>query len=302
MVALVLAVLPLALLLPGWSRGFAAGVWLSSGAWLIVFTVVLATGTAPRMMGDQGEKFTASELRRLRRRGWRVINRVALKRGWDIDHVAIGRGGVLVIETKWSADPWTLDADADDRVRRAVERTASHARNIHRMVPNHVASVAIVPVVVLWGGNNSDDLPLRVIDGVTVLRGTDLRLWLAARAENDALTTDQQDHVWDVLERTVRGRDAFDLDKDGAPQRTPGEWAFLVGAVVLTACVGVLASAAAWNVTKSFPWFFTIESAFFLVGVATLRHRSLAVVGNAWIASVLVVSTLVATAAVASVL
>lgn len=177
-VVFVLATLPLALLLPTWGRGPAAGAWLATGFWFLAFEVVLASGTAPRMMGDRGEQFTATELRRLRRHGWRVINHVALRPTWDIDHVAIGPGGVLVIETKWSGDAWTLDADLDSRVDRAVERIAANATDIRLMFPEHVAPTAVIPLLVLWGGYKADDGGVRVLDGVTVLRGVELRNWL----------------------------------------------------------------------------------------------------------------------------
>src|SRR4051812_23442764 len=69
LVAFILVVLPAVLLLPQSARGFAAGVWLTSGVWLLASTIVLASGTAPQIMGERGEQYTASELRRLKRRG-----------------------------------------------------------------------------------------------------------------------------------------------------------------------------------------------------------------------------------------
>jgi Nuclease-related domain len=302
LMAFVIGMLPLVLLLPDWSRGFAAGIWLATGFWLLAFEVVLASGTAPRMMGDRGEQFTASELRRMQRRGWRVINHVSLKRHTDIDHVAVGIGGVLVIETKWSGDPWTLDAGVDERVRRAVDRIAPQATAIRRMFPNHVAPSAIVPVLVLWGGYNADDVGRRVIDGVTVLRGAELCEWLAAREPEVTLTISQQDHVWRTLERLVRGRDAFDLNADGRPPRTPGEWALVVGSVMFSACVGILASATAWTAWQSFPSFFAAEAVLIAIGWVALRRRGLAPAAVAWLASVLAVGALVAVAAVSIVL
>jgi hypothetical protein len=301
-VAFVVVSLPLALLLPAWSRGLVAGVWLASGLWLAAFTIVLASGTAPRMMGDRGEQFTAGELRRMRRRGWRVINHVSLKRHLDIDHIAIGTGGVLVIETKWSGDPWTLDARADERVRRAVDRIASHATDIRGMFPNHISPAAILPMVVLWGGYNDDDVDRRVIDGVTVLRGAEVRDWLAARDLEITLTSAQQDHVWLALERTIRGRDAFDLERDGPHPRTPGEWARLVFGVMFAAWLGLLASASAWTVWESFPVFFAAEAIFIAIGWTALRRRGLAPAAFAWLVSVLAVGALVAVAAVSSAL
>src|SRR4051794_20097195 len=85
LVAMVLT--PLTLLMPSWSRMFLAGALVSSGIWIAVVVVLLGSGTGCLMMGDIGEQWTAQELRPLQRRGWKLINRMLLKRG-DIDHVA----------------------------------------------------------------------------------------------------------------------------------------------------------------------------------------------------------------------
>jgi len=67
---------------------------------MLALWVTLVTGTAYRSMGATAEEWTASELRPLRRRRWRVANHVALGRP-DIDHVLVGPGGVIAVETKW---------------------------------------------------------------------------------------------------------------------------------------------------------------------------------------------------------
>jgi hypothetical protein len=299
-VGLVLAVVPLVLYLPGSWRGAAAAAWLTTGLWLLAFQVVLASGTAPRMMGDRGEQFTASELRRMRRRGWRVINHVSLKRHLDIDHVAIGSGGVLVMETKWSGDPWMLDGTVDERVGRAVDRVGSQATDIRRMFPNHVAPTAIVPVLVLLGGYNPDEIGMRVIEGVTVIRGAELREWLAAQTADVTITTGQQDHVWRTLESQVRGRDAFDLKEDGRPSRTPGEAIGAVTRVAFTAWLGLVLSASASRLPDAL--FVPIEFTFVVGGWLAIRYTERAPVAIAWLVSVLAIGALVAAAVVSRVL
>jgi len=113
---------PLLLLLPRWTRSFAAGAYVATLGGLLVNRVLLRSGAASLAMGEAGETRTAEELRRLHRRGWRVINRVVL--GWgDIDHVALGPGRV-VIETKWAADSWSGD-DSASRIDAAVRQPPS---------------------------------------------------------------------------------------------------------------------------------------------------------------------------------
>jgi len=128
-VALLVPVLLAALLVPSTAaRYFLLGAGLTGTVGVLTVWVQQVTGTAPVMMGDLAEQWTASELRGLRRDGWRLVNQLAL-RAWDIDHVLIGPGGVLAVETKWSAHPWVLDPP-DDRVRRAVQQAQANARDL----------------------------------------------------------------------------------------------------------------------------------------------------------------------------
>lgn len=119
--------------LPPLVAGFLLGVLLTGVAAAVWFWTVQATGTAPTMAGDTAEQWTAMELRRLRRRGWRLVNRVVLKRQ-DVDHVLIGPGGVFAVETKWTATPWQLDPP-EDRVRRAAAQASENARDLQLWQP-----------------------------------------------------------------------------------------------------------------------------------------------------------------------
>ena len=120
-----------------------------------------------------------------------------------------------MIETKWSADTWTLEAAIDDRVRRAVERTSAHTKDIHRMVPNHIDWATMITVVVLWGGDNPDDVPFRVIDGVTVVRGSGLRGWFEARCRGrDPHDQSTGSRLANARTDRAKDRDPYDLDTD----------------------------------------------------------------------------------------
>jgi roadblock/LC7 domain-containing protein len=97
-------------------RGLVIGCGVTATAAALTHLIVLASGAGPAMMGELAEQWTASELRRLTRIGWRVVNHFGLASG-DIDHVVVGSPGVFVIETKWSASSWIENwAQADVEV------------------------------------------------------------------------------------------------------------------------------------------------------------------------------------------
>src|SRR5687767_6283700 len=74
--AFAIVALPTLLTLPfvpgDFQRGLLAGIGLTSAAAVIGYFVLMATGTGPTMMGATGEQWTSSELRPLRKRGWKV--------------------------------------------------------------------------------------------------------------------------------------------------------------------------------------------------------------------------------------
>jgi hypothetical protein len=113
-------------------------------AWLVVVTF---SGSTAMTVGASAEEWTASELRRHHR--WRLVNGLSLK--YEIDHIAVGSGGVLVVETKWSAQPWD-DADPISRSRiekaqRQVEQNLLHVTLLPEAVGRHPRVRASCPVL-----------------------------------------------------------------------------------------------------------------------------------------------------------
>ncbi len=62
-------------------------------------------------MAELAEQWTAQELRPLREHGWKLVNHVGLGPG-DQDHVVVGPGAVVLIETKWAALRYEVHARA----------------------------------------------------------------------------------------------------------------------------------------------------------------------------------------------
>lgn len=196
-------------LLPGaFERGLVIGVALTVAIGVPTYWVVLATGTAPTMMGDLAEQWTASEVRGLRRDGWRLINHVALQL-WDIDHVLIGPGGIVVVETKGSARNWSRDG-TDPRVREAIERCRRNARNMHFWIKKAVGAVDVQSVLILWGpSDETSDVPaVKVLGGVTVLTAHAVELWredLVRKGQHETvLTAEQIDAGWQFIDQHLQ--------------------------------------------------------------------------------------------------
>ena len=207
------------LLVPaGFSQGFFAGSFSASIVALLAFQVVSSTGTAPTMRGDDAEQWTASELRKLRCRGWRVVNHVILT-NTDIDHVLIGPGGLYAIETKWSAYRWKIDA-SEDRVLRAARQAGEGAKQLRlwHEVKRHGITAA-EPIVMLWGGG-VEGLPgaqaATVVEGVRVVAGPAASSWLDS-LPSGVLTASQVEAVWRGLDRHVGLRDPLEAEANPLP-------------------------------------------------------------------------------------
>lgn len=177
------------------------------------FLAVQLTGTAPLMMGDEGERWTAAELRRLRRHGWRVVNHAHLWKGADVDHLVVGPGGLFAVQTKWSATPWTLDV-SDPRLSAALVKAHEEARRLRLWAPVREAGTPVTSVIVVWGRARPEEVesPI-VLDGVTVVRGVHLRRWFAAlvaAGTDPELSPAIRQRLWDEVVRQVTTRDDYE--------------------------------------------------------------------------------------------
>jgi hypothetical protein len=198
-------------------RGLVIGVALVAAPVTIWVHAVQVTGTAQTMMGDLGEQWTAQELRRLGRRGWRLVNHVALGAD-DIDHVLIGPGGAFAVETKWSASPWQ-SGPGQARQREAAAQARRNARSLGLWHPFKSSHCSVEPVVVLWGQGVSawpTEQRVRVVDGVSVVIGPELRHWVADRCAAP-LAPEQVRSAWAALNEHMLRRDPVDETKQPLP-------------------------------------------------------------------------------------
>jgi hypothetical protein len=210
------AMLAQPLVASGFQRGLLIGVSFTAAFAVLSYFVTQATGTGPAMMGATAEQWTASELRPLRKRGWRVVNHLALRK-WDIDHVLVGPGGAWAVETKWSAQPWKLEP-VEDRVRAALDQAQRNASDLCRWQPFKSAAIGSVqPLVILWGATADEARPdaptARRIGGSLVLLGVEgcaqWRRRLLGAAEQ-VLTQEQVEAAWQAMDRHAAQRDEHD--------------------------------------------------------------------------------------------
>ena len=190
-------------------RGALVGGTFVAALGMVSFWVVQVTGTAAIMMGDLAEQWTAGALRRLQRRGWRVVNNVPLA-GRNVDHLLVGPGGVFAVETKWTATAWSLDRP-DPRVREAVSQVRACARTLGLWSEIKSIGVTVRPVVFLWGGGLSQHVhvPGLTIEGCSVVSGPHARTW-SDGLPGAVLAPAQVDRLWTAVDRLVDQRDAYE--------------------------------------------------------------------------------------------
>lgn len=189
-------------------RGVIVGMGVTFTACAVAALVVLTSGSAPLMMGEMAEQWTAQELRPLREHGWKLVNHFGLGPG-DQDHVVVGLGGVVLVETKWGGTPWDVDG-ADVFFRRALEQTARNARQLALWhgVAKH-GRPGVEAVLVVWGpaARKLREHPVRRHDsGVVVMSGDDLRVWMHRRGR-DRLSTSQVEGIVGEIDRHLVRRD-----------------------------------------------------------------------------------------------
>jgi hypothetical protein len=172
------AVTPLVIVTGGAVRGFALGAGSASACWAVVFFVAQVSGTASTRMGDFGERSTAQELKKLNG-DWQVIHHVWFPYEGDVDHVAVGPGGVLAIESKWRSRAWKV-TPPDRRVLAAAREADEHADSIRELLAQHGVRVKVIPALAWWSGQSASiqSRATRQVGKTYVLPGRDLKSWI----------------------------------------------------------------------------------------------------------------------------
>jgi len=144
--------------------------------------------------GRDGERWTARELRKLRREGWSARHDLADRYG-NIDHVVVGSGGVFLLDSKNLSGAVGVEngvltshlanAPRSDYSMPHLPRTLSAAaRAVERRLQTELGWIVDVrPIVVLWSNFAQG---VAVVDGVPVVRGDLLAEWLRSQSRRIA--------------------------------------------------------------------------------------------------------------------
>ncbi len=178
--------------------------------------LISATGTMGRRTGIDGETWTAAELRRMRRAGWLVLNGLPLRYG-DVDHIAIGRGWVLALETKWSSQPWDVNG-RDERIIDAAAQARYGADRVEKLLGTLGLPVGVRGVVVLWGAV-AGELPTKPqVDTagqrVAIVHGDGLRSFLQDVKPRPHI---DEEKIWNALATEIEKRDAYESNRSPEP-------------------------------------------------------------------------------------
>ena len=267
-----------ALLVPhGFTRGLFVGAAVSITLGWVAYLVLALSGTVPAGMGATAETWTASELRRLRKHGWFVVNGLPLE-GRDIDHVIIGPNGIVVLESKWSAYGWQIDRPSQELME-AVEQGVANARTLRLWRDVHATGADVGVAVCLWGGNRESaperpSEPRQLRDGVVVSYGlTAIRSWVDSLLADTTrrLASSEVHELWKALDRVVSERER--VDASAAPPRSVDWVIWTAVGTALTFIGSLLANLELLLATRSW-WLWAVGSLFMLgTGLVISRWR-----------------------------
>ena len=169
-----------------WIAGAVTGAFV--GAWLVLRDEPPAYIEHWRE-GAEGERKTAKALKPLERSGLRVVHDVQSRYG-NYDHVAVGRAGVFLLETKNLKGTVELrngvprlrrrlDPEADTRLDQIRPRALSAAARLKQDIEQRTGhSTWVQAVVVFW----SDFPEGLLVDGRCIfIHGPRLRAWMQGR-------------------------------------------------------------------------------------------------------------------------
>lgn len=203
-------------------QGLVAGVVAGVGLAMLYHWCVIASGATAGTMRHAAEEWTDSELRRLRSKGWRHVNHLVIKPELgDIDHVAVGPDGVIVVETKWRSH----EEDIDELSNWMAGALTQAQRNRHQVVQllnwqHRDHPLLVQALVVLWGPDVTHGSAEAVLaDGVNVTAGQNLRDDLAALGDQRLSPAEVED-VYTKLKKRIAERDTW--EQKNLPPVPPG--------------------------------------------------------------------------------
>lgn len=153
-----------------------------SGGAVMLFVNEASEWWYNRRVDDEAlaEEWATSEVRKLAGRGWHVVDHIPFH-DFDVDQVAIGPGGIIVLETTWTAHRWTgrLDEIRHRAIVRACRQLHQNIAPIDDLLLQHGCSTTSNGAAIVACGPGRPDDVLELDDGTTVIPAHRLGEYLA---------------------------------------------------------------------------------------------------------------------------
>ena len=192
-----------------------AWLWSSGAVTGALLVALMAMRESPPdyianwQLGAWGEKATAKALNPLVREGWRILHDLQQKHG-NIDHIAVGPGGVFLLNSKWLIGGVDVHDDGV-LVRRIEDPTLTYQRRLGPAARGSAAELSrrlksarvsswVQPVIVL---NGRFAVGMRAEKGVDYVAEDHLANFLRDRAVR--LTCTEIDRVTEAVSRAYEG-------------------------------------------------------------------------------------------------
>lgn len=138
----------------GFQRGILVGASVVGAAWWIrEMARILAAGAEREWKGASGEEFTAAALRPLRRHGWRVVHDLEYPGVGNVDHLLVGPGGIIAIDSKYTTQelwvtPKAIGGSHSNFIGQAKFAASLAERALKEVGLGHLE---VEPALVFWG-------------------------------------------------------------------------------------------------------------------------------------------------------
>jgi hypothetical protein len=188
---------------------FTIGVVVTATVFVLGGVIAIFSGGVNWIVGGQAERWTEEVLEDLGP-NWRIANNLVFRHGtppdtWDVDvdHVAVGPGGVVVVESKYSSVPVDLDAGRlSSQVRKDADQAARNVQRVRGLLEAMPECPPVTALLVYWGFRPRLPKEPILMAGRTVkiVMGADADRWLPT-VTKQTVGLAIQDEAW----RMVKG-------------------------------------------------------------------------------------------------
>jgi len=198
-----------------WAFGLLNGATVATFVAVAVYMSLIYSGANSYLVGGMAESWTTEVLHELGP-DWRFFrnttfdlpygsNRVA-----DVDHIVVGPCGVVVLETKFSADRIDVTSDVlDERIEGAIQQVGRNAGRVRALLSRDAPYAFVFPALVYWGPHVTvPHSKFRISDGVRILSGADSEDWRKMMTRTARLTREEMAQICEKIDsyRESRGQ------------------------------------------------------------------------------------------------